>query len=156
MTEPETLKDLQRLSYFLDDAIPIPGTPYRIGIDPLLGLLPVSGDLITGLASAYIVFRAAQLGISRMTLLRMVMNITLDTILGSLPFAGDIFDTVWKANQKNITLLERSLNSPQTGKKADQWFVILVLAGFLLIVLAIALLSLAVLTGIIRAIWVNF
>lgn len=126
MTEPETLKDLQRLSHFLDDAIPIPGTPYRIGIDPLLGLLPVSGDIITGLASVYIIFRASQLGISRMTLFRMVMNIALDTILGALPFAGDIFDTVWKANQKNIILLERSLNTPQTGKKADQWFVILV------------------------------
>jgi Domain of unknown function (DUF4112) len=115
----ESLSLLQRtrlsrvrwLSYLLDERFRIPGTRYRIGLDGLLGVLPGVGDTIGTLLSAYILFEAIQLGIPRATLLRMVGNIALDTLVGAIPVVGDVFDVAWKANKKNVALLNAYIAS---------------------------------------------
>ncbi len=139
-----TLKRLRSISNLLDNAIAIPGTNYRVGIDPILGLIPGGGDTISAFLSAYIVLEAAQLGVPREALMRMVYNIILDAVLGSVPVVGDLFDATWKANVKNIALLESHLASPIPSKKVDRVFIILLLVGLILIVMAIAFLSVVV------------
>jgi hypothetical protein len=151
-SDAATLQRLRRLSNLLDSAIPIPGTPYSIGLDPILGLLPAGGDLLGGVISAYIVFAAAQLGLPKETLVRMVLNIVLDTVVGTVPVLGDLFDVVWKANTKNMDLLEGHLKYPQPSKKADRSFIILLLAGAMLFIVVVAVLGLILIGSIVRAI----
>jgi len=91
----------------LDSAIRIPGTKIVMGLDALLGLVPVIGDAISGLISSYIIFEARRLGAPRWLIARMAANTTLDTILGSIPLLGDMFDVAYKANLKNVNLLKR-------------------------------------------------
>lgn len=136
-----TVHRLRQLSHLLDNAIPIPGTRYRFGLDPLLGLIPAGGDIAGAVLSGYIVFSAAQIGLPRETLVRMVSNILFETFAGTVPVIGDLVDVTWKANTKNIKLLEAHLSVPQPSKKADKWFVFMLLAGLMLVVLAVAALS---------------
>ncbi len=149
----KALKTMRSLSYLLDDAIPIPGTPYRIGIDPLLGLIPAGGDYLSAFFSAYIVIQAARMGASRATLSRMVFNIVIDTLVGTVPMLGDLFDCAWKANNKNIELLEKAFKSPDRTKKADWLFLILLLASLLLVVFVTAGISLFILTSLFKIIF---
>ncbi|WP_276271158.1 DUF4112 domain-containing protein [Haloarcula litorea] len=88
----------------LDDGIELPGLGFRVGLDPLVGLLPVAGDLLTALCSLYVVVEAYRLGVSTPTLARMCLNILLDLFAGSVPLVGDAFDAVWKANVRNVDL----------------------------------------------------
>ncbi len=110
------MKRLRSLSRLLDSAIPLPGG-YRIGLDGLVGLIPGIGDVAGGVASSYIIIESARLGASTPTLLRMVFNVLLETFVGIIPFVGDLFDFVWKANEKNMDLMEKQLNAapPQTS-----------------------------------------
>ncbi|MFP4099769.1 DUF4112 domain-containing protein [Coleofasciculus sp.] len=142
-----TLRRLRRLSHLLDNAIPIPGTPWRFGLDPVLGLLPGAGDFLGTVFSAYIVLEAARIGIPRSLLGQMVINILLDTVIGSVPVVGDIADATWKANAKNIELLETYWDSPQPEKQTDWFFLVLLLLGLLIAVTIIATLSLLVIKG---------
>lgn len=146
-----TLKRLRTISHLLDNAIRIPGTSYRIGLDPLLGLLPAGGDIAGAFLSAYIVFSAAQLGVPRESLVQMVYNILLETLVGTIPVVGDFFDVAWKANVKNLQLLESHVDSPQTYKKADKMFVFLLLAGLAIATIAIVGLGVWILSLIIGA-----
>ncbi|KJS01186.1 MAG: hypothetical protein VR65_09815 [Desulfobulbaceae bacterium BRH_c16a] len=106
------MRRLRSLSRLLDSAIPLPGG-YRIGLDGLIGLIPGFGDMAGGIASSYIIIEAARLGASTSTLLRMVFNVLLETFIGLIPFLGDLFDFVWKANERNMTLMEKQLDSAQ-------------------------------------------
>jgi len=112
------LKRLRSLSRLLDSAIPLPGG-YRVGIDGFLGLIPGVGDIAGGLASSYIIIEAAQLGASTTTLLRMVFNVLLEALVGVVPLFGDVFDFVWKANDKNFALLERQLRTARPDSSPD-------------------------------------
>ena len=134
----ETLRNLRKLSNLLDKSLGIPGTPYSIGLDPIIGLVPGGGDLVTGLLSFYIVFTAARLGLPRETLVRLVSNILIDVFVGSFPIFGDLFDVAWKANSKNMDLLEQHFSVPRTIKKADRLFVFLILGGLLLIIFTVS------------------
>ncbi len=98
------LKRIEIVASILDDTVRIPGIGYRIGIDPILGALPVAGDAVGALLSLYIVAESAYLGVSYSTLLKMLANITIDFVGGSLPYAGTVFDAVWKANKRNVKL----------------------------------------------------
>src|SRR5687767_9579377 len=102
----ETHQRLSQLAWLLDSSIPIPGTRFTIGLDALLGLFPVLGDLLGVLVSSYIVNEAARLGAPRSVLLRMALNVGIEGIIGIVPFAGDVFDAAWKANQRNVRLLD--------------------------------------------------
>ncbi|MEG4836615.1 DUF4112 domain-containing protein [Microcoleus sp. B9-D4] len=136
-----SLRRLRRISHLLDNAIPIPGTKYRIGLDPILGLIPGGGDLISSLFAGYVVFKSAQMGVPQETLVKMATNIVFDTVAGTVPVAGDLLDVAWKANVKNIELLDAHLGSPEQGKKADWLFVAALLLGLILIVGGVIFLS---------------
>lgn len=103
------IERMRVVATILDDSIRVPGTSYRIGLDPLLGIAPVAGDLITGALSMYIVLESARLGVSYLTLLKMMANISLDIVGGSVPLVGDLFDAVWKANKRNFELVLEDL-----------------------------------------------
>lgn len=98
------LRRMDLVAYLLDDGIAIPGTNRRIGIDPLIGVLPFAGDALAALASLSIVVQAALLGVDRSTLARMAFNVAVDFAVGSIPIAGDLFDAFWKANRRNVEL----------------------------------------------------
>lgn len=104
------LRRLQVLAQLLDNSITIPGTGRKIGLDPIVGLIPGIGDLIGAVLSAYIILEAARADVSGFMLVRMVTNVALDTLLGSVPVVGDLFDAMWKSNIKNVSLLERHLS----------------------------------------------
>jgi hypothetical protein len=139
--QTSSIRRLRRLSYLLDDVIRIPGTPYRIGIDPLLDVLPIGGDFLGTAFSVYIVLEAARLGVPRAALVQMVLNILLDTVISTVPVLGTVVDATWKANRKNIALLQEHLDIPQPGKKADWLFIALLLGGLLLAVVVMAAIS---------------
>ena len=105
----EALEELDRLARLLDSRWRIPGTDIRFGADALVGLLPGVGDAATGLVSAYIILRAANHGAPKRLLARMAGNVALDTVVGSIPLAGSVFDLFFKANNRNIRLLRRHL-----------------------------------------------
>ena len=141
-SQTASLRRLRRISHLLDNAIPIPGTKHRIGLDPILGLIPGGGDLVGSIFAGYVVFKSAQMGVPQETLIKMATNIVFDTVAGTVPVAGDLLDVAWKANVKNIELLDAHLGSPEpTGKKADWLFVALLLLGLMLIVGGVIFLS---------------
>jgi len=115
----DDLAELERLALWMDSAFEIPGLGVRFGLDSLLGLLPGFGDALTSLISLYIIGMASRHGVSRVTLLRMGVNVVVDGLLGSIPLVGDLFDVFWKSNQQNVALLRRHLNEqPQTRRRA--------------------------------------
>lgn len=124
---------VSRVGTLLDDAIPIPGTDYRVGLDPLVGLVPVVGDFTTAALSAYVVAEAVAAGVPRATLARMLFNLLVDAIVGSVPVLGDLFDAAWKANLRNVRLLEARAGSPE-GARRDRRF-LLVVVGVLTVLL---------------------
>jgi Domain of unknown function (DUF4112) len=134
----QTLQHLRQLSRVLDSAIGIPGTRFRFGLDPILGLIPGGGDTVGALLSAYIVFRAAQMGVSTESLGKMVTNILVESLLGTVPLVGDVFDMGWKANIRNVELLEAHLGSPEPTRPANTGFIV---AAFLVLILVVVLLA---------------
>ncbi|WP_424014644.1 DUF4112 domain-containing protein [Halorubrum xinjiangense] len=105
------IKRVQFVAYVLDEGVRVPGIGYRIGIDPLLGILPGAGDVLTGGISLYVVVEAARLGVSYTTLLKMIANISVDVVVGTVPLVGDLFDVVWKANTRNFELVLEELTA---------------------------------------------
>ncbi|EAQ98840.2 DUF4112 domain-containing protein [Congregibacter litoralis] len=109
---------LRKLATKLDSAITLPGG-YRIGFDGLLGLVPIVGDGVSAIISLFIVYRAAQLGASFLQLTRMLLNVFVETLIGVIPLVGDLFDFVWKANEKNVAILERHLSATRVASTAN-------------------------------------
>jgi|SRR5919112_5816901 hypothetical protein len=125
------LQGLRTLTKLLDSAFQIPGTRMRFGLDALVGIVPGIGDAIGAIFSAVIVFQAARLGVSRATLTRMMGNVALDTIVGEIPLLGDLFDAGWKANTKNLALLEAHLQQPGATTRASGRVLLLLGMGLL-------------------------
>ncbi|WP_311173796.1 DUF4112 domain-containing protein [Halobellus ordinarius] len=98
------LKRMETVAYVLDESVRVPGIGVRIGVDPILGALPVAGDVVSGAFSLYIVAESAYLGVSFTTLVKMLANLTIDVAGGSIPFVGTVFDAFWKANKRNVEL----------------------------------------------------
>ncbi|MEM9907384.1 MAG: DUF4112 domain-containing protein [Cyanobacteria bacterium P01_D01_bin.44] len=136
-----TLSRLRQISRLLDNAVPIPGVGYRVGLDPLIGLLPGGGDLLTGLISVYIVIEAARFGVPAATLGRMGFNILMDVLSGTVPVVGDFFDIAWKANAQNMALLERHVQDPVPSGVADRLFAIALITALLVLVISVAAFS---------------
>ena len=107
--EQAALKRTRRMARLLDEAVEIPLINYRVGLDPLLSIAPVSGDAAGAVLSLYIVAEAARLSVPPKTTLKMVLNVALDTIAGGVPVLGTLVDAVWKANKRNVALLEDHL-----------------------------------------------
>ena len=105
----QSLQRLEALAQLMDGAFVIPGTNLRVGLDAIVGLLPIAGDLIASIVSSYLIWEARQLGASRWLLARMIANTTIDTLFGMVPVVGDAFDVLFRANIKNLALLRRHL-----------------------------------------------
>jgi hypothetical protein len=103
------LERMELAATVLDDGFRVPGTDFRFGVDPILGVLPVAGDSVATALSLYIVLEAVFAGVSLFTVARMVLNISVDYAGGLLPVAGDLFDAYWKANRRNVDLAARDL-----------------------------------------------
>jgi len=111
------LQKLRKISDLWDRSLSVPGTNFKVGLESLVGLLPVGGDVIGILLSVYILFQAIQFRLPSSILFRMLFNILLDGVVGSVPIVGDIFDTTWKANTKNVNLLEAHIREPVKSQK---------------------------------------
>ncbi len=121
----------------MDAGIRIPGTNLRFGLDPILGLIPGAGDAAGAVLAGWILVEAIRLGASRATVLRIAGNVALDALVGAVPVLGDIFDFAWKANLRNVVLLERHLAAPGQAARADRLFVLLVMGSVLALVLGV-------------------
>jgi len=144
-TSSRRLAALARFAELLDSGIRIPGTQLRFGLDPLIGLIPGAGDAAGAVLAGWILVEAIRLGASRATLVRIAGNIALDAGIGAVPLIGDIFDFAWKANVRNVTLLERHLRDPARAMRADRSFVAFVIGGITVVTLGLFALA-AVLT----------
>ncbi|HEX8070110.1 MAG TPA: DUF4112 domain-containing protein [Pyrinomonadaceae bacterium] len=126
-TQVEIEESLDQLSRWMDGLFRIPGVGWRFGLDALVGLVPGVGDTATTIVSFYILAAGVRYRVSKGTLLRMGANIAIDYLLGAIPVAGDLFDAVWKSNQKNVELLRRratvSAAEADRGRLSDWLFV---------------------------------
>lgn len=119
-----TLNRIRKLSRLMDTSIRIPLTGFRIGIDPIIGLIPGAGDLISTAFSAYIIFLATRFGIPRQDLAKMIFNVGLETVVGTVPLVGDLFDAFYKSNIRNLTILEQHLTvvEPELKEVSDELY----------------------------------
>lgn len=133
----EQSKDkLSRLAWLMDSSFRIPGTQIRFGLDGLIGLIPGIGDALGAIISSHILTQAAHLGVPKPILLKMAFNIGFDAVLGIIPVLGDVSDFVWKANQRNVKLLNDYLEQPERTVTHSRFFVgILGLLAFSVVVL---------------------
>ena len=146
---PRQLASNEHLDYIaalLDDIFRIPGTKIRFGLDALIGWVPGIGDAMTGIASFLIVFASWRRGAKGVTLVRMIANVLLETAIGAIPVAGDVFHVVWKANRRNYRLLIREREQPGVNTRLDWMF----LAVLLFAVIAAAVIPIAILIWLLR------
>jgi hypothetical protein len=114
-TKHDSVQRITLLARLLDSAFVIPGTNRRVGFDALIGLIPGFGDIVSTALSSYIIWEARQLGLPRWKIARMVGNLALDTTLGAIPLAGDVFDLFYKANQRNLRIVTDHLAKHDTS-----------------------------------------
>jgi hypothetical protein len=138
---------LDYIAALLDDMFRIPGTRIRFGLDALIGWIPGIGDAAAGIASFVIVFAAWRRGVQSITLVRMIANVLLETTIGAITVAGDVFHVFWKANRRNYRLLIREKEQPGLNTGRDWTF----LAIILFMVAAAAAIPVAILIWILRA-----
>ena len=100
---------VEALARLMDGAFVLPGTNIRLGLDAIVGLVPVAGDVISGIISSYLIWEARQLGAPKWLIGRMMANTLLDTTIGAIPVVGDAFDIIFRANMKNMALLRRHM-----------------------------------------------
>jgi hypothetical protein len=130
------LQRMRALSRLLDNSILLPGG-YRIGLDPIIGLLPGAGDFIAAALSIWIIYDAARLGVRKRVLGRMIGNVILESVVGSVPVLGDLFDAAWKANARNLKLVEVNF-SPATQPRSFREIFGILAATLLMILMALA------------------
>jgi uncharacterized protein DUF4112 len=143
--ESRQLERLRSLARLLDNAVQLPGTRVRFGLDPIIGLVPGIGDAIGAIFSMFIIYQAARMGAPKSTLLRMMANVGWDTLVGEIPLLGDLFDFGWKSNTRNIALLEQHLEQPVAAKVAGRRVLFLLGSGLLL--LFVGVIALGVVLG---------
>jgi hypothetical protein len=143
---------VERLAWWLDNAITVPGTRFRIGFDALIGLIPGIGDVVGALLSSYIIAVAAAEGLPRSALIRMAINVGIETIVGVVPILGDVFDATWKANQRNVRLMEQFKTAPSAARRQSRAVVVAWTAGVLAFVVVLALGVFAIVRWIVAAV----
>ena len=125
-----TLAALRKWSVLLDSAFRVPGTRITFGLDPILGLLPGLGDLTSPLFAVLLLFHGVRMRIPRVVQLRMVINAAIDLFVGLVPIVGDLFDVGWKANVRNLALLEHYARPGSRATRGD-WIFVLSIVGAL-------------------------
>jgi hypothetical protein len=129
-SDARTLAALRKWSVLLDSAFRVPGTNLSFGLDPLLGLVPGLGDLTSPLFAGILLLHAVRMRIPRVVQLRMVINAAIDFAIGFIPVLGDLFDFGWKANVRNLALLERHAHVGSRPTAGD-WLFVSVVIGLL-------------------------
>ncbi len=140
--DEQTRNYLRALAHLMDNALRIPGTRWRVGLDGVIGLIPGLGDTLGAVVSSVIVVHAAMRGVPWWVLGRMVLNVALEWALGVVPVLGDLFDFAWKANSRNVGLLLRYVEDPRRTTRASAAYilmsttaVVLCLAGLFVLLL---------------------
>ena len=113
----DSLARITLLAKLLDSAFVIPGLNRRVGLDSVIGLVPGVGDAISAALASYIIWEARQLGLPRWKIARMIGNVAVDTALGAIPLAGDVFDIFFKANERNMRIIHDHLGTPKRGPR---------------------------------------
>jgi len=143
------LEALRQVSRLLDSAFVVPGTSVRVGLDPLLGLVPGIGDLASPLFALVLLWHGRHFGVPRVVQLRMIVNVAIDALGGLLPVAGDIFDVAWKANDRNLALLERYACEQRRPSAGDWLFV----TGLMALLVAVAAIPFLLAGWLMRLVW---
>ena len=125
--QEQRLATLRRVSELLDSAFVVPGTTYRIGLDPIIGLVPWIGDLVSPAFTVALLWQARDVRIPKVVLLRMIFNAAIDALIGTVPIVGDLFDFGFKANQMNFALLEKHAYEEHRASAGDWLFVLLMI-----------------------------
>jgi hypothetical protein len=136
------------ISIWSDTVFEVPGLGWRFGLDPIIGLIPIAGDFASAVVSLYILTLAAEMQVPRSTMLRMGLNVAIDYFVGSIPVVGNIFDFAWKANARNMQLLERTLAAPPAERRRQSVWDWLILVGLVALLIGLFIGSLVV------AIWI--
>lgn len=134
---PLTAKErarVDKLTHVMEQSVRVPGTGWRVGLDGFLGLIPVVGDVIGAIFASWIIAVASRSGAPTSVLLAMVANVFIDTVLGAVPLLGDIFDFAWRANTKNLALLNEHLRHPAEARRKSRWRVTGIVCLFLLLI----------------------
>jgi hypothetical protein len=146
------MEGLRRMAQLLDNAFLVPGTSYRVGLDPILGLIPGLGDLISPLFTIGMLLQARDLGVPKVVQARMLINVAIDAVVGVVPFFGDLFDFAWKSNAMNLELLELHAYEERAGAPGDYLFVGLLIA-LVVVIAALPIVLLAWLLSALGARW---
>jgi hypothetical protein len=134
-----------RVTRVLDELIEVPGTPIKVGLDPVIGLIPIAGDAVSALAGAWVILEASRFGLPRVVLARMVLNLAVDLGIGAIPLLGDVYDLFFRSNSRNLDLFRRHALDPTASTRGDQalfiglallvvgvvWLVVTVLGAFI-------------------------
>ena len=146
------MKRVRVLAKLLDNSIGIPGTPWKIGFDPIVGLIPGIGDMIGAVLSGYIILEAVRAEVPALTLARMLLNVGIDTVFGAIPAVGDLFDAAWKSNMMNVALMERHLDATAGAPpKTHNILGLVVIVLVVLFLVAVAGLALGIVAA--RLLW---
>jgi hypothetical protein len=132
------IRRARAIARVLDTAVGIPGTPIRVGLDAVLGLVPGAGDIAGAVLSGYIVLVGLRAGAPQVVIWRMLANIGVDTLFGTVPVIGDLFDVAYRSNLKNVELLERHAAQPAAVEKRSRLFAAFVIALLILLLAGIA------------------
>jgi hypothetical protein len=122
-----------RVTRVLDELVGVPGTPIKVGLDPVIGLIPVVGDAVAAGVGAWVIAEAARFGIPRLVLGRMVLNLLLDLGIGAIPILGDVYDLFFRSNSRNLALFRRHALDPDASTRGERAF----FAGLLLVIVGI-------------------
>ena len=152
MNEASRLDVLRSLQRWLDEAFRVPGTSIRFGWDPIIGLVPWAGDVLTALLSLAIIVQAHRMRLPRIVQIRMLLNVAIDVCVGIVPVVGDVADVFWKSNSKNMALLEVHADEVQPASAGDWLFVV----GIVAAVIAVALVPLVMVYLLVHAFAANF
>ncbi len=136
MKLPGDAEKVRALARVLDTAVRIPGTSITIGLDPIIGLVPGVGDFAGALLSGYIVLTSARMGVPPSVVARMILNLGVDTVVGAVPLAGDLFDVGFRANTRNAALLDRHLADPDRTVRSTRLAITGAVAGIALLAAA--------------------
>jgi hypothetical protein len=130
-----SLAEVEGLAWLLDNSIPVPGTGgRRFGIDAIIGLVPGIGDVVSGAIGLIVVWRGSRMGLPRIVVARMLLNTLVDIAIGAIPVAGDAFDLWFKASTRNLGLMRRHLERPDTRTRED-WTAVLLMVGLAVVVI---------------------
>ena len=144
--DPSRLAQLRRWAVLLDSAFKVPGLPVRFGLDALVGLVPGVGELTTPAFTMLLLFTGLRMRVPLLVLARMVLNTGVDALIGLVPVVGDLTDIGWKANLRNLDLLERHAVAGTPATRGDTWFVAIGI-GLLVLVALLAIIP------IVLAVW---